>query len=115
MSKIPQSDHAKDVTSIDRLKQNISILHICKEHGIAVERDGCNGYRGICPFHEGEEATFTVIPTRNLWECRRCDQGGSVIGLVMRLENIGFHEAVDKLLASTSLIQRCSQENNPLI
>ena len=92
-------------SEIQRLKKNVSILHVCAAHGIELTLNGMEGYVGHCPFpwHHGKEPSFMVLPRRNLWQCTACDEGGSVIGLVMRLEGISFRESVDKLMTSRLL------------
>ena len=91
---------------IEQLKRNISILHLCADHGIVLKRHGTHDYIGNCPFHDDKDPSFIVTPGKNLWHCLGCDQGGSVIDLVMQLENLTFKQAVDKLMTSTGLIQR---------
>lgn len=93
---------------IERLKKNISILHVTAGCGIELKRHGRSDYIGRCPLpgHTDEEPSFIVTPCKNLWHCMGCDKGGSVIDLVMELDGITFREAVDKLMTSTGLIQR---------
>ncbi len=93
---------------IEQLKRNVSILHICADHGIELKRHGTHDYVGRCPFHEDDKPSFVVTPSKNLWHCMGCDKGGSVIDLVMQLEGLTFPQAVDKLLASNGLIHRGS-------
>ena len=91
---------------IERLKKNISILHVCADHGIELKHHGTHDYIGHCPFHDDEKPSFVVTPSKNLWHCMGCASGGSVIDLVMKFEGITFRDAVDKLLTSTGLIAR---------
>jgi len=91
---------------IERLKKNISILHVCGDHGIELKKNGTRDYIGKCPFHDDEKPSFVVTPSKNLFHCMGCDSGGSVIDLVMKLDGLTFREAVDKLMLSAGLIQR---------
>jgi len=55
---------------------------------------------GRCPFHAGgQERTpsFTVNPDLKLYKCFGCQKGGSVISLVMEMENILYPEAIKNL------------------
>jgi DNA primase len=38
-----------------------------------------------------------VTPAKNLWHCFGCQQGGSVIDWVMRVEGVSFRHAVELL------------------
>ncbi|MBD3309555.1 toprim domain-containing protein, partial [candidate division KSB3 bacterium] len=87
-------------------KRNVSILHVCAAHGIELKRHGTADYLGRCPFHDEDEASFIVTPSKNLWHCMGCDKGGSVIDLVMALDGLTFREAVDKLMSSNGLLSR---------
>ena len=88
---------------IEQLKKNVSILHLCAAHGIELKRHGTRDYIGRCPFHEDQEPSFVVSPQKNLFHCLGCDAGGSVIDLVMKLEQLTLHQAIDKLMTSTSV------------
>ena len=94
---------------LEHLKRNVSILHVCAAHGIELKRHGTADYVGRCPFHDEDEASFIVTPSKNLWHCMGCDAGGSVIDLVMKLDGLTFREAVDKLMTSNGLISRGSE------
>jgi DNA primase catalytic core len=97
-----------DDHELAQLKRNVSIVHVCAAHGIELTRHGSGDLKGRCPFHDEDEASFIVTPSKNLWHCMGCDAGGSVIDLVMQLDGITFREAVDKLMTSNGLISRGS-------
>ena len=103
-------------SDIERLKKNVSIMHLCAERGIELTLRGTWEYIGHCPFpwHQGADPSFMVLPRRNLWQCTVCDEGGSVIGLVMRLDGISFREAVDKLLTSRLLHRGFDAQARPV-
>lgn len=89
---------------IEQLKRNVSVLHVCADHGIELKQHGTHDYAGKCPFHDEDEPSFIVTPSKNLWHCMGCDKGGSVIDLVMELEGIDFRGAVQKLITSSGLV-----------
>ena len=95
-------------SELAELKRSVSILHVCADHGIELSQHGTSDMKGRCPFHEEDEPSFIVTPAKNLWHCMGCDKGGSVIDLVMQLENITFRQAVDNLMTSTGLLSRGS-------
>lgn len=51
--------------------------------------------KAICPFHNDHHPSMHV--TKNLFHCFTCNEGGDSIDFVMKLENLTFRQAVDKL------------------
>lgn len=52
-----------------------------------------------CPFHNEKTPSFCVQPSKGTWHCfGSCNEGGNVIGFVMKAENLPFPLAVKKLL-----------------
>jgi len=50
-----------------------------------------------CPFHRERTPSLKVNKEETLWHCFGCGEGGSVIDLVMKLNNMSFVEAVKYL------------------
>lgn len=50
-----------------------------------------------CPIHNEKTASFVWYRDQNTWHCFGCSEGGSVIDLVMKIENITFIEACRRL------------------
>lgn len=51
--------------------------------------------KAICPFHNDHHPSMHI--TKNLFHCFACNEGGDSIDFVMKLENLTFRQAVDKL------------------
>ncbi len=56
-----------------------------------------SGYRGLCPFHREKTPSFHVHPSRQIFHCFGCGEGGSVLHFLMKARNLGFAEAVEDL------------------
>lgn len=67
---------------------------------------------GCCPFHGEKTPSFTVTPSRNMFHCFGCNEGGDVFSFVMKIENCSFFEAV-KLLAGRYGIDVPEREKTP--
>jgi len=91
MARIPEAE-------IERLKREIALERLVEARGVALKRKGAD-LVGRCPFgtHQDAEPSFVVTPAKNLWHCFGCQQGGSVIDWVMRVEGVSFRHAVELL------------------
>lgn len=92
---------------IDIIKRSADLISVIESRGIRLKKKGKN-YVGLCPFHEETTPSFTVDPVKQLWNCFGCPEngkgstGGDVIGFVVKYDNIGFKEAVEKLKGQAS-------------
>jgi len=82
--------------ALSEIKQ-ISIREFLKNMGILPQKD--YGYYGMyfCPFREDRNTSFKVDYRQNIWYDFGTNEGGSIIDLVMKLDNCTFHEAATRL------------------
>lgn len=81
--------------SIEQLKQRADIYEIAS-HYVELRRSGAN-YTACCPFHDEKTPSFVVNPARNIFKCFGCGEGGDSISFIMKIENLTYAEAVEKL------------------
>ncbi|MGX2983234.1 DNA primase [Helicobacter sp. 23-1045] len=81
--------------SIEQLKQRADIYEIVS-HYVELRRTGAN-YTACCPFHNEKTPSFVVNPQRNIFKCFGCGEGGDCISFIMKIENLTYAEAVEKL------------------
>ncbi|MDU4959790.1 MAG: DNA primase [Sporomusaceae bacterium] len=81
---------------IDRLRSESDIVAVISDY-VPLTKKGRN-YWGCCPFHQEKTPSFSVTPDKGFFYCFGCQAGGNVFNFLMKVENIGFMEAV-KLLA----------------
>jgi DNA primase len=60
---------------------------------VTLKRKGAN-LGGLCPFHNEKTPSFSVSPTRNIFKCFGCGEGGDSVGFLMKHENISYPEAL---------------------
>src|SRR5581483_8415562 len=81
----------------DELKRAHPVEEIVARYGIELRPVG-RALVGRCPLHAaGGRPNLHVYPGNRSWYCYRCTVGAHVISFVMRLERLGFHDAVARL------------------
>ncbi|MFM8773124.1 MAG: DNA primase, partial [Actinomycetota bacterium] len=62
--------------------------------------------KGLCPFHDERSPSFHVTPSRGMYYCFGCQEGGDVISFVQKLDHLTFAESVEKLAGRTGVTLR---------
>ncbi|WP_028925231.1 DNA primase [Pseudonocardia acaciae] len=81
---------------IAKVRERARIDEVVGEY-VALRRAGAGSLKGLCPFHDEKTPSFNVRPTHGTFHCFGCAEGGSVIDFVMKIEHLGFVEAVERL------------------
>ncbi len=77
---------------------------------VRLKRTGTNSV-GNCPFHSEKTPSFTVFRNTQSFYCFGCGAGGDVITFVMRMENLDYMSAVEKLCNMAGMSM---PENDPI-
>ncbi|MDJ0344656.1 DNA primase [Streptomyces sp. H10-C2] len=67
---------------------------------------GGGNLKGLCPFHDEKSPSFQVSPSKGLFYCFGCQEGGDTLDFVMKLDHLSFSEAVERLAAKTGIVLR---------
>jgi hypothetical protein len=72
------------------------------------------GYYGMyhCPFRSDHNASFKVDYNKNVWHDFGTNTGGTMIDLVMKMNNCSFHEAANRLERKYANVQISSHADN---
>ncbi|MBE6195740.1 MAG: DNA primase [Rikenellaceae bacterium] len=81
-----------DRETIDRVFAAADIVEIVGDY-VRLKRQGTN-YVACCPFHNEKTPSFVVSPSKGLFKCFGCGEGGNAITFVMKHESLSFPEAV---------------------
>ena len=95
MPKIPQS-------TIDRIRDRSDIVDVISEE-VSLKRKGVN-YFGRCPFHDEKTPSFSVSPSKQIYHCFGCGNGGNVFTFLMEFQKFTFYEAVKSLADRFNII-----------
>ncbi|MFJ2444112.1 MULTISPECIES: DNA primase [unclassified Streptomyces] len=67
---------------------------------------GGGNLKGLCPFHDEKSPSFQVSPSKGLFHCFGCQEGGDTIAFVMKIDHLSFSETVERLAAQTGITLR---------
>ncbi|MFJ8104787.1 DNA primase [Streptomyces sp. NPDC096132] len=67
---------------------------------------GGGNLKGLCPFHDEKSPSFQVSPSKGLFHCFGCQEGGDTITFVMKVDHLSFSEAVERLAAQAGVTLR---------
>lgn len=67
---------------------------------------GGGNLKGLCPFHDEKSPSFQVSPSKGLFHCFGCQEGGDTIAFVMKIDHLSFSETVERLAAQAGITLR---------
>lgn len=80
---------------------------------VTLRNAGGGSMKGLCPFHDEKSPSFHVTPGRNFWHCFGCGEGGDVYSFLMKIDGIGFTEAVERLADKVGVQLRYEEGGAP--
>ena len=60
-------------------------------------------FKGLCPFHDDHNPSFTVNPERQTYKCWSCQEGGDCFSFVMKNDALNFRETLEMLARRAGL------------
>lgn len=82
--QIPQNTIDKILSEVDIIKEI--------EEDVTLRQQGKN-YVGVCPFHKDHSPSMFVSPSKGIFKCFVCNEGGNVISYRMKYSQMSFPEA----------------------
>ncbi|MCW5748365.1 MAG: DNA primase, partial [Alphaproteobacteria bacterium] len=86
---------------LDELRNRITLSELVGRR-VPLKRKG-REYAGLCPFHNEKTPSFWVNDQKNFFHCFGCGAHGDAIGFTMRIDNLSFPEAVERLAGEAGL------------
>ncbi len=78
------------------VRERARIDEVVREY-VTLKNAGGGSLKGLCPFHDERSPSFHVTPSRGMWYCFGCGEGGDVISFVQKIDHLSFAEVVEKL------------------
>lgn len=92
--------------TIEKILDATDIVEVISEF-IELKKAGVN-YKGLCPFHQDHTPSLCVSPSRQIFKCFVCGEGGNAVGFLMKHEKMTYAEALRWLAKKYSIdIQEC--------
>ena len=95
----------------EKVKQQADIVRVIGEY-VQLKKAGQN-FRGLCPFHSEKTPSFNVHPTKQIYHCFGCGQGGDVFKFVMEMEKCPFPEALRIVAEKCGIALPRAKERSP--
>ncbi|NBI06998.1 DNA primase [Senegalia massiliensis] len=80
---------------INEIRDANDIVEVISSY-VDLKKAGTN-YKGLCPFHNEKTPSFMVSPSKEIFHCFGCGEGGDVITFLMKHRNLNFIEALETL------------------
>jgi DNA primase len=84
------------------VRERARIDEIVREY-VSLKSAGGGSLKGLCPFHDERSPSFHVTPSRGMWYCFGCGEGGDVLSFVQKIDHLSFAEVVEKLADRTGV------------
>ncbi|WP_397570055.1 DNA primase [Schlesneria sp. T3-172] len=92
----PSADEFKET-----VRSRTDIVHLIGET-VTLQPNG-RVFKGLCPFHDDHNPSFTVNPERQTYKCWSCQEGGDCFSFVMKHDALNFRETLEMLAARAGL------------
>lgn len=80
---------------VEEVKNRLSIIDVVSSY-IPVTKKG-KDYWVVCPFHDDKNPSMKLDKDRGTYYCFGCKEYGNIFTFVMKMDNIPFYEALEKL------------------
>lgn len=100
---------------IEQIRDALDIAEIIGDR-VKLKRSS-RGYEGLCPFHDERTPSFHVYTDTQSYYCFGCHEAGNIFTFLMKIENLGFREALEILADRAGIklpeYERQSGQKNP--
>ncbi|MSS45689.1 DNA primase [Cutibacterium sp. WCA-380-WT-3A] len=94
------------------VRERVRIDEVVGEY-VTLRNAGGGSLKGLCPFHDEKTPSFQVTPSRGLFYCFGCGEGGDTISFLQKIDNLTFVEAVQRLADKVGVQLRIVDDGRP--
>lgn len=87
--------------AVEQIKNSLDIVDVISKY-VVLKKAGHN-YSGLCPFHNEKTPSFVVTPSRQIFKCFGCGEGGDVLAFLMKINNQNFKEVIEEQAAALGI------------
>lgn len=96
--------------AVEQIKNSLDIVDVISKY-VVLKKAGHN-YSGLCPFHNEKTPSFVVTPSRQIFKCFGCGEGGDVLAFLMKINNQNFKEVIEEQAAALGIeLPRTSKDS----
>ena len=81
-------------SAVEQIKNSLDIVDVISKH-VVLKKAG-HIYSGLCPFHNEKTPSFTVTPSKQIFKCFGCGEGGDVFTFLMKISNQSFGDMIEE-------------------
>lgn len=89
-------------STVQQVKDRLDIAEVLSGY-MSLKKAGVN-FKGLCPFHNEKTPSFVVTPSRQIWHCFGCGEGGDVFSFVQKFENLDFAQTLKMLAGKAGVV-----------
>ncbi|MER6995137.1 DNA primase [Streptomyces sp. NPDC000410] len=90
---------------VKAVRDAVPIDSVVSEY-LQLRNAGGGNLKGLCPFHDEKSPSFQVSPSKGLFHCFGCQEGGDTIAFVRKIDHLSFSEAIERLAAKAGITLR---------
>ena len=90
---------------VEAVRERTDIVKLVSGY-LTLKKAGHDRFVGLCPFHAEKTPSFSVSPSKGMYHCFGCGEGGDAIGFLRAIEQLGFGEAVENLAREAGVTVR---------
>ena len=81
--------------AVSLIKDRLDIVDVVSQY-VALKKSGAN-YWGVCPFHNDKKPSMSVSPSKGIFKCFSCGEGGDALHFLVKIQNRAYKEVILEL------------------
>lgn len=87
--------------AVEQIKERLDIVDVISKY-VVLNKSGRN-FQGLCPFHNEKTPSFVVTPSKQIFKCFGCGEGGDVFTFLMKINNQSFAQVIEEQAANLGI------------